>query len=278
MRKLHPMAAHPFLSILQKRLRRIRKQTAALAQSCRRKAVHQLRVELKQLRAQLRLLRAVDPEFPYPEIYEPFKVLFNSAGNVRCWQLQAKMLDKAPRLLGPFAEHYRAYAKKRLRRAMRELQQCAKKADVPRWRDLNGELELSAQKCTKGALLAYFQTLQTHAGQILASLDQTGAAGLHELRKIIKEYSINQALAREIFAFDPGPLPGIPEDHAAMDELIGQWHDFDVAVVQLRNDVQNKPAGLKSVLGSATILKAWEKEERVLWQQIGAILHREQSK
>ena len=61
---------------------------------------------------------------------------------------------------------------------------------------------------------------------------------LYLLRKHLKEYANNRQAAAKYLHVDPGPPAGLPPDHAAFDQLLGQWHDQEAACAQLAEDLR----------------------------------------
>lgn len=262
------MSTARFLQTFRKRLRRIRRlaeQPDVLSQ--KKTPMHRFRVELKRWRAQLRLLRAVDPYFPYPEIYEPFKAVFAPAGVIRFWQLQAVLLQSSLGAPEWFLRVYGDYVQAQIKRARKDFRRSVAEADLPRWRDLKAELEQSTALCTEQTLRQYFQTLQNDLKAQLAHLTRLDAAALHEVRKIVKEYGINRDHAIQFWHFDPGMPPGMPDDHTEIDELLGQWHDLEVASAQLAKDLRSAGWGEAELKGGAVLYQQWKAEESALWER-----------
>lgn len=240
----------------------------ALAEQCRKHALHDLRVDLKILRAQLRLLRAVDPEFPYSDLYGPYKVLFARAGQLRFWQLQAGILADTPGVPEPFACRYRAYVHRRLREALEAFRQTALAGGLFQWHDLKKEFRQSAWKCTPTSVRTYFEILRKGMAEITALLSRRNPQAMHDLRKWLKEYATNRRLAMRYFGFDPGPPLAPHAENTGLDELLGQWHDLDAACAQLQEDLQAQqwePADRKA---GETMLQDWREAERMLWKEV----------
>lgn len=240
----------------------------ALAEQCRKNALHDLRVDLKILRAQLRLLRAVDPAFPYSDLYAPYKALFARAGQVRFWQLQAGILADTPGVPEPFARLYRAHAHRRLREALEAFRQTALAGRLFLWPELKKEFRQSAWQCTPLSVGTYFETLRKGMAAITAHLSRRNPQAMHDLRKWLKEYAINRRLANRHFGFDPGP-PLVPRaENAGLDELLGQWHDLDAACMQLQEDLQTQQWEPADRNAGETMLQDWREAERMLWEEV----------
>lgn len=268
------MPAHPFLHALRKHIRRIRKGAGDLSRTCRQKDLHELRVELKRFRALLRLLRSVDPEFPYAKVNQPFKLLFEQAGQLRFWQLQVRLLEKTAGLPALFANRYHTYTHQRLRRERYIFQETAQRDALPRWREMKDFFQTSLKRCNPGTLERYFNSTRESALRIAAHLEKTRPAERHELRKILKEYHLNRQTVSKHFDFDPGPMPGLPADVSLLDIPFGQWHDLQAAGAQLAEDLKTQTWNADVLTGGAYVLRVWKKQERALWQEVRPVLER----
>lgn len=263
------MAALEILQIFQKRLRRLRAALVEPEKTARQKyRLHRLRVEMKKWRAGLRLLAACDPAFPYPEVYKPFKILFAGAGQLRFWQLQQHLLEQTPQLPPTFARQYEAYIRLRQREALKYFRKTAGRADLPQWRDLKTEFRQSCNACTPAAVQTYFGALQKDITSKEKNLSRRRPGDLHDLRKCLKEYANNRPAAAKHLHFDPGPPTGLPPDHAAFDQLLGQWHDQEAACAQLAEDLRMQGWTGEMENQGKTVLRAWKRRERGMWEAV----------
>lgn len=267
------MAASPILRIFKKRLRRLRRILVEPEKLARQtEHLHQLRVEMKKWRAGLRLLRVVDPAFPYPEVYKPFKILFTDAGQLRFWQLQSQILNHSATVPPGFVQLYRAYIRHRLREALHHLRKTIRRAGLPKWREVKQEFAQSCDACTPGTVQAYFGALQTAITTKVNAHSRRRSGDLHELRKLLKEYANNRQLAIKSLGFDPGPPPGLPAGNEGFDALLGQWHDQDAACIQLAEDLRTQGWEGEMLKEGKRVLQGWRKTEREMWKVVIGIL------
>ncbi len=262
------MAASPLQSIFRKRLSRLRQLLAAPEGMIREKEqLHQLRVELKKWRAGLRLLRSVDPSFPYPEMYEPFKTLFAAAGRLRFWQLQRLLVNKTADAQPDFARLYEGFARQRIKEAWQDFTETASRENMPRWRELKHEFRLSLKACTLPAIQVYFDGLQKDIAEKASHLSRRRTGDLHTLRKHLKEYANNRRLTTKHLHFDPGPPARIPGG-ANFDDLLGEWHDLDAACAQLAEDLRTQGWEGQILRAGKAVLREWRRKEKYLWNKV----------
>lgn len=235
--------------------------------------LHQLRVELKKWRAGLRFLRSADPAFPYAEMYEPFKTIFAAAGRLRFWQLQRLFANRATHTQPDFARFYRKYARRCIKEARIDFNKMASREMMPGWRELKQEFRQSFKACTPKAVQTYFDGMQKDILEKTSDLSRRRTAGLHDLRKLLKEYANNRQLTVKHLRFDPGLPAGIPGD-TNFDERLGQWHDLDAACAQLAADLRAQGWEEEMLCAGKAVLREWRRAERQMWTEIAEALRK----
>jgi hypothetical protein len=193
--------------------------------------------------------------------------VFRTAGGVRFWQLQRSFLNRSGAQLQPFAGHYRAHIRARLRQT-RSAFQASARAGWPTWRELKPAVHRASTACTPQALQAYFDALQDSMIAKKAVLDRRRAGELHELRKLLREYSDNRKLAIKHLHFDPGVPGGLSTDITAVVELLGDWHDQDAACRQLAEYLRSPACSGGLLMQGKAVLRAWRKAEREYWNRV----------
>lgn len=254
---------------LRKKLRKLRKLISDPDNVIRRKHnVHHLRVRLKQWRAALRLLQAIDSDFPGDAISREFNPVFVAAGRVRFWQLQRSFLSHTKPLAHDFIREYRAYLCKRLRRVRSEFRAVANHSDWPRWRELKRDVRHACEACDPESLHKYFAGLQQDIRAKKALLSRRRKPEMHALRKILSEYSANRKLVARELGLDPGPLQGLAPGDSGLQSLLGDWHDQSSACEQLAADLHESGWVDESLQQGRAVLRTWKKTERKLWNRV----------
>ncbi len=263
------MTAPSLHIVLKNKLHKLRRMAAAPRMlTSDEEGLHRLRVGLKEWRAALRLAQGIDPEFPYAEVSERFRPVFDTAGRVRFWQLQRRFLARTGPLAPDFAAHYRAHIRARLRQARRSLRAVVANTDWPRWRELDRYVHRTCEACTPQELRAYFDILQGDMTSKKAGLHRRRTSELHELRKALREYSDNRKLAVKRLGFDPGPPGNLGPDIPALQNRLGDWHDQDAACRQLAEDLRYPGWEEEALQQGKMLLRAWRRNERAMWDRI----------
>jgi CHAD domain-containing protein len=262
------MTIPPLQHVLKKKLHTLQRMVAAPEKLAHHEErLHELRVRLKEWRAALRLLQGTTPDFPAMEISERFRAVFHSAGGVRFWQLQRSFLNRSGAQLQPFAGRYRAHIRARLRQT-RSAFQASAKAGWPKWRELKPAVRRASAACTPQSLEAYFDALQVGMSAKKAVLDRRHASELHELRKLLREYSDNRKLVIKHLHFDPGVPRGLSTDITAVAKLLGDWHDQDAACRQLAEYLRSPACAGEVLMQGKAVLRAWRSAEREYWNRV----------
>jgi len=269
------MATPVLHRVLKKKLRKLRKLISDPDNAIRRKHnVHHLRVLLKQWRAALRLLQAIDSNFPGDAISREFNPVFVAAGRVRFWQLQRSSLNHTNPIAHDFIRAYRAYLCSQLRGARSDFRVVANHSDWPRWRKLKRAVRHACEACDPESLHKYFAGLQQDIRTKRAVCNRRRKNQMHALRKLLSECSDNRKfLAREL-GCDPGPLQGLAPEDSGLQSLLGDWHDQSAACEQLASDLRESRWVDESLQQGRAVLRAWKKTERKLWNKVIAELAR----
>jgi CHAD domain-containing protein len=155
-------------------------------------------------------------------------------------------------------------------RQTRSAFQASAKAGWPTWRELKPVVHRASTACTPQALQAYFDALRDSMIAKKAVLDRRCAGELHELRKLLREYSDNRKLVMKNLHFDPGVPRGLSTDITAVVELLGDWHDQDAACRQLAEYLRSPACAGEVLVQGKAVLRAWRKNERARWDRIMA--------
>jgi CHAD domain-containing protein len=176
---------------------------------------HQLRVEIKKIRALTAMLKSVE-NFKSKKTVKPFKKIFDQAGKVREIQLEETMLKRSD------TQHQlKLYLNHLHEKKLREKENFSRVHQ-----DVNGKLKkakvkvpLSIRKIHKADLKKYVKKKKKAIVELVKQ-EKLKISEIHELRKALKKfhYDIKSLdLKEQIF-----------QDDDAMQELMGKWHDSRV--------------------------------------------------
>lgn len=234
------MTKHPLTSLLAEHLNHIDQRSSHLKKIINREDIHDLRVEIKRMRAILRLLYFFQPNWPYRKSYAPFRNLFQSAGILRELQLQNLMLNHIPDVSSCFQSIYRGRTLEKQIAAWTHLFGLLQYAKLPSGKRLIEAADQVFQCCKDSDFDRYFATKAKEVHNYLIGGLESPTENLHSLRKALKDYNNNRLNLHLVLQYDPGVLPGLPKDTFKIDHILGDWNDYQTALMHLDQDKVEK--------------------------------------
>jgi CHAD domain-containing protein len=209
-----------------------------------REGVHNLRVDVKRLRAYVRLIDRIAPGFDAPAAYRPVRRLFRSSSTLRDIQIQIGFLAGKAAFSFPAERLNEWYneLKSREMKARRPFEAEARKFSLLALTGLKNWVAGSLKGIPEGMVAARAeQSLQTQLRRMrdLASAKQLTDQELHQTRIRSKEarYTlemIDQGGGR------PEARVGLNDKLRAVHQALGRWHDRQVAFDGLTDFLQNR--------------------------------------
>lgn len=168
--------------IVDKRCRHLQEEQAPLGENV--EANHNFRVELKKLRALLRLLRHDGEKSPALHLPKSLHHLYSAVGDVRSYQLQKTFVNRACTELGcPVPAGYMAMLQRHEQEAIMRAKEKARAVSVTKLRE-QWVTALPEEWSRKNAE-AFLQKKKTQLAAYLAASLLTDDA-LHDIRKLLK--------------------------------------------------------------------------------------------
>lgn len=222
-----------------KRIRKIVRYLYKVSGGFRKKDIHRIRVEIKKLKACLRLLQATDAAFPYEAFFSPFRKLFKKLGNIRELQLQKDHIRSLRTLDSSLLRPYRKQLKKSLKEARKELSKsfCETFVDEVNESKLNFS-KVSRVPSTK-ELDAYFNQIAMKIKTQLSG-GASDAFALHKLRILLKEFTYNQQLAHKHLNYEPREIAFEPARAIELQKKLGTLHDTQTVLNQISEQKKEK--------------------------------------
>ena len=201
---------------------------------------HTLRVHIKKIKAVFSLTDACVKKFKQDKLFIPFKTVFQQAGKVRELQLQVSLMKKYKQD-PPLKDYY----KKLEDDIQKEHQYFFKLVDHKLKNSLKKKVKETLpylKKVNSSAVRKFLQEKRIHVEELVQA-GNPHTEQVHELRKLIKELFYLQKI------FQPkSKRLSIADD---FQELVGQWHDYQVISNDLLKDAQNhklKPEEVKAIM------------------------------
>lgn len=194
--------------------------------------VHDLRVEVKQLRAFFRLLENIAPKFKGKKHIQHFRALFKAAGDLRDIHVQQELSRKWSQELGEFMNEYYNSLKQKEFPARETF------ADFARDFELENEIAVNRKRITH-ALKPLSEeelsdrirqriTAQTNKVLELGAQASYEESKLHKLRIHSKETRYTLDIAKRCL-HESEFWNALNDRLRALHQALGKWHDGDVA-------------------------------------------------
>lgn len=217
------------------------------------RTLHQLRLELKKLKALLELITACSKLFNRQKWSKPFNLIFKKAGKVRDLQV-------GEALIVPFFKTIRHKAYKNQLQldqieAKQEFFKCIHKIENKNLKRILNKIKITLKNIDRRLVNTYMQKIEKRIKYILVQ-QHLNTANIHDLRKRLKKYyytKISLDYKKPILPF---------HDVEVLQELIGKWQDCFILTEHLNkamnygNISQGEIHYLKEVRKKITARKA----------------------
>lgn len=230
---------------------------------------HKLRVEIKKLKAQFKLVNFCSKKFEWKKHFKSFQSIFQQAGKVRELQVEATALKK--------------YAiSKGLKKYVENLKKDKQKEMFVFLLMINKGLRIRLKK-SKKMVLSLIETinkkdaekyLNRKRKQIknLISGNQLKIKEVHELRKLIKEFYYN------IKSLNFSKQIKLLKETEAFQNILGKWHDCEIIKQHLNEAMVDKtvmgPSEIKQIKRIKVKLSA---DCEILFKKINTAINKERA-
>lgn len=230
---------------------------------------HKLRVEIKKLKSQFKLVNFCSKKFEWKKHFKSFQSIFQQAGKVRELQVEEASLKK-----------YALY--KGLKTYIKKLKKVRQEEKFFFLLMINKDLRTRLKK-SKKRVLSLIETinkkdaksyLNKKRKQIenLISGKQLKIEKAHELRKLIKEFYYN------IKSLNFPKQIKLLKETDSFQTVLGKWHDCEVIKVHLNEAMEDKaamgPSEIKQLKKVKTKLSA---DCEILFNKINTAIYKERA-
>lgn len=207
-------------------------------------AIHDLRVEVKQLRAFFRLLECIAPTFKGKKHIRQFRALFKAAGDLRDVHVQQELTRKWSQELDEFLSEYYNSLKQKEFPAREKFADFARKFNLEQEIAVNRKRITRTLKSTSGEDLSESIrqriTAQTHKIQTLGVQASNDESRLHSLRIRSKETRYTLDVTKCCLP-ESEYWSALNEHLRTLHQTLGKWHDGDIArehILQFQHEYQ----------------------------------------
>lgn len=225
---------------LKKYLKKREKSIIALLKKPRRlytpNTFHDLRVEIKKLKAIHEIINFCSPEFKKNKVFKSHKQIFKQAGKVRDIHIEEAMLKKY--FNTSLLKKYRSDLREHRLKEQNTYFSIVNKKPLTKLNKTYSEIRSFIGDVNKKKVNEY---LNEERKKIIKLQNHLLKPKAHELRKLLKTFNYNQ----KIFASNKqNKLPQLE----TLTELLGKWHDGVITVTNLNKAIKGKIINAKEVI------------------------------
>ncbi|TDD76004.1 CHAD domain-containing protein [Flavobacterium caseinilyticum] len=224
---------------------------------------HQLRVEIKRVKALVDLIAFCSKKWNPKKTFKPFKVIFKQAGKVREIQLQLALLEEQPSFnsLKGCRKHY----KKKLKRALEKFFTVTNSGTSGKLRKKHRIIIARFLQIGKKKQRRYMAVKRQEIKKMLRQ-NTIKKKQIHTFRIRLKVYDYNEKIMKY-----PEQNKGIAARNRLM-ELLGHWHDFQVSILQIKKATRNCASDSNEIELLENIKSTFISKRNVLYDQINTAL------
>jgi len=225
-----------FIAYYQSLSQRLRDHFHIAAEYFDPDSIHDLRVEIKQLRAFFRLIEWLTPDFRAKKSFRKFRELFKAAAELRDVHVQQEFTRTYAKQFGLALYEYYNFLKQREQKARKHFAEFAKsfaieKACAKNEQKLQQVLKDVADEQAAASTRAQIQQLMDEMRQF-GRAKRLQREHLHKLRILTKEVRYTMDLARQCFP-ELGYTETFSETLRGLHQVLGKWHDIEIALERL---------------------------------------------
>ena len=224
---------------------------------------HELRVEIKRLKALFELIAFCSKKFKSRKTFKPFRIIFKEAGEIREIQLEQTILGEQPNF--HLLKKYPSRLKKQETKKIKKFFSITNKRLIKKLKGKYLTIINLIPKISKKKVNCYKNKIRKEINKLIRN-NTFKKKQIHDFRKRLKVYQYNEKIG---YPNQQNKL--IPEKNV-LSAMLGEWHDYEVVSIHLKKIIRfyeinsNERKLLKSIKAVVTSKK------RLLFSKINATL------
>jgi CHAD domain-containing protein len=224
---------------------------------------HELRVEIKKTKALFELTAFCNKNFKPQKTFKPFSVIFKQAGKVRELQLQQTILEEQSCF--NLLKKYPNQLKKLETKEIQKFFLLANKRLTKKLKEKHPIIIDFLAKTGKKKANRYRNRMRKEIKKLIRK-DAFKKNEMHNFRKRLKVYQYNE----KIFSIDPSRK--VISTQTVLSDMLGEWHDYEVAILHLKNTIPSYKKNSKERKHLKTIKALLTLKRELLFDKINATL------
>jgi CHAD domain-containing protein len=224
---------------------------------------HELRVEIKKMKALFELTAFCNRNFKPRKTFKPYSVIFKQAGRVREHQLQQTILEEQPSFT--LLKKYPNQLKKLETKEIQKFFLLANKRLTKKLKEKYPIIIDFLAKTGKKKVKRYRNRMRKEIKKLIRK-DIFKKNEMHHFRKRLKVYQYNE----KIFPIDPSRK--LISTQTVLSDILGEWHDYEVAILHLKKTIPSYKTNSKERKHLKTIKAVVSLKRELLFHKINATL------
>lgn len=211
-----------------KRFKRLNAFLKSFPDGKEKEELHQIRLEVKRIKALLRLIHFNNKEFRDHKHYIPLRTIFRESGKIRDADLRKELFDQYTQIHTPFFRSSDSALKQFINELPRHIKAVRKKKQI---------ILKEVTKVKSHTYTLYLDKKNKELTDILSK--RFSQKDLHGLRKLIKEILYLTSVKTRKTKIDPVLIKSA--------ELIGNWHDKKILIPWIRAHAPKEKETIKKL-------------------------------
>lgn len=224
---------------------------------------HELRVEIKKMKALFVLTAFCKKNFKHRKTFKPFSVIFKQAGKVRELQLQQTILEEQP-----YFSLLKKYPNQLKKLEIKEIQKFflfANKSLIKKLKEKYPIMIGFLTKTGKKKVNRYRNKTRKEIKKLIRK-DAFKKNEMHNFRKRLKVYQYNEKI------FPVAQSSKLISTQTLLSDMLGEWHDYEVAILHLKKTIPSYKTNSKERKHLKTIKAVVSLKRELLFHKINANL------
>ena len=224
---------------------------------------HELRVEIKKLKALFELIAFCSKKFKSRETFKPFRTIFKEAGKIRELQLEQTILEEQPNF--HLLKKYPNRLKKQEIKKTKNFFSIANQRLIKKLKGKYRKIIRVITKIGEKKVNRYRNKTRKEIRKLIRK-NTFKKKQIHDFRKRLKAYQYNEKIE------NPDQQNKLIPDKNMLSAMLGEWHDYEVIIIHLKKTISIYKTNLNERKHLKSIKAAVTSKEELLFNKINAIL------
>jgi CHAD domain-containing protein len=224
---------------------------------------HELRVEIKKLKALFELIAFCSKKFKSRKTFKPFRTTFKEAGKIRELQLEQTILEEQP-----YFSLLKEYPNQLKKLEIKEIQKFflfANKSLIKKLKEKYPIIIDFLAKTGKKKVNRYRNITRKEIKKLIRR-NTFKKIQIHDFRKRLKVYEYNEKIG------NPNQQNKLILDKNMLSAMLGEWHDYEVAILHLKKTIPSYKTNSKERKHLKNIKAVLSLKRELLFHKINATL------